>query len=404
MQLQQLMRFVLIRAVCAVFVVLGAGSSAAAQEVRPLERTSPRPPTTEPRGLVAEPDFIERAAVFFDRRMGNGELVEGWYFGQGDLIPGAGWPSIGATYRKWYGKDLAIADASAAISWRGYKNAQARLEFPALARGRFIAGTQLRLQDFPDVAYFGEGPGTTTADRSEYHLKSANIAGYAIFRPVRWLGIGANAGWLNPSIESRSEPSFTHAEAMIIADTRDFAGHPTSGGVYRVSAADFSDRDTGAFSFMRYEAEAAQFVPLAGSRVVIALHGWLVGSDPGDGGAVPFYLQPSLGGHNSLRGYPEYRFHDRSMLLVNAEARIALTTHVDAALFMDAGNVAARVRDLDLSKRSYGAGLRLHSRRQTFLRVDAAHSPEGWRFLLRLDDPLNLARLTRRTAPAPFVH
>jgi outer membrane protein assembly factor BamA len=119
---------------------------------------------------------------------------------------------------------------------------------------------------------------------------------------------------------------------------------------------------------------------------------------------VPFYLQPALGGHNSLRGYADYRFHDRNMLLVSVEARVAMMTHVDAAVFLDAGNVAARVAGLDLGKRSYGAGLRLHSRRMTFARIDVARSDEGWRFLLRLDDPLNLARLARRTAPAPFVH
>lgn len=383
-------------------LLCAAPSLGAAQEVRPLERVPPRPPTSEPQGFLREPDLVTRLSIFFDRKLGNGELIEGWYYGMGDLVPGAGFPSVGVGYRKWYADGRALADGSASISWRGYKSAQARLEFPALASSRFLAGAQVRLQDFPDITYYGEGAGTSASDRSEYDLRSANIVGYATFRPVRWLGISGDVGWLNPSIESRSEPSFTHAGASIVADTRDFAGHPTSGGVYRVAAADFSDRDTGTFSFKRYEAEAAQFLPVAGSRVVLALRGWLVASDAGD--AVPFYLQPSLGGHNSLRGYPEYRFHDRNMLVVNVETRIAMMTHVDAALFMDAGSVAARVGDLDLAKRSYGAGLRLHSRRQTFLRVDAARSDEGWRFVLRLDDPLNLARLARRTAAAPFVH
>ena len=61
------------------------------------------------------------------------------------------------------------------------------------------------------------------------------------------------------------------------------------------------------------------------------------------------------------------------------------------------------VADLNLDKRSYGAGLRLHSRESTFARVDIAHGAEGWRFMLRLSDPLQLKRLTRRTAPVPFV-
>jgi len=352
--------------------------------------------------LLREPDVITRLSIFFDRRLGNGELIDGPYFGTGGLVPGAGWLSASAGYRKWLAGDNVFADGSVAASWRGYTAAQARLEMPSLGRGRVSVGTQMRLQDFPHLAYYGEGRSTLESSRSEYHLKSFNIAGYATYRPVRWLGIGGNAGWLNPSIESRNEPSFFHSEASIVADTRDFAGHPTSGGLYRIAAGRFSDRDAGEFSFNRYEAEAAQFLPLAGSRVVIAMHGWMVGSDSAD--TVPFYLQPSLGGANSLRGYADYRFHDRNMLLVNVEARIAMMTHLDAALFMDAGSVAARMQDLDLGKRSHGAGLRLHSRRQTFLRVDAARSDEGWRLLFRLDDPLNLARLARRTVSAPFVH
>jgi len=118
---------------------------------------------------------------------------------------------------------------------------------------------------------------------------------------------------------------------------------------------------------------------------------------------VPFYLQPSLGGANSLRGYADYRFHDRNMVVVNAEARLALMTHMDLAFFADAGNVAAERRDLDLARKSYGAGLRFHTRRMTYARIDAARGDEGWRLLFRLTDPLDLSRLTRRLGAAPFV-
>jgi outer membrane protein assembly factor BamA len=137
--------------------------------------------------------------------------------------------------------------------------------------------------------------------------------------------------------------------------------------------------------------------------VTLALHGWLAASDTSEGGWVPFYLQPSLGGHNTLRGYIDYRFHDRNLLVANVEARFAIFTHLDAAVFADAGNVAAHLSDLNLDKRSYGVGWRLHSRESTFARFDIARGAEGWKFLFRLNDPLQLSRLTRRLAPVPFV-
>jgi hypothetical protein len=70
---------------------------------------------------------------------------------------------------------------------------------------------------------------------------------------------------------------------------------------------------------------------------------------------------------------------------------------------MDAGTVAARMADLGFDKRAIGVGVRLHSERVTFARFDVASGPEGWRWWFSLSDPLHLARLSRRIAPAPFV-
>ena len=114
-------------------------------------------------------------------------------------------------------------------------------------------------------------------------------------------------------------------------------------------------------------------------------------------------MLPSLGGGNTLRGYHDYRFHDRDLLVVNAESRWALFTHVDAAAFVDAGNVAARVSDLNLDKTSYGGGLRVHSRSATFARLDVAHSREGWLVFLKLSDPFRLNRRALRSTVIPFV-
>ncbi len=40
-----------------------------------LKPRSPPETISEPRGFIAEPDVIERAAIFSDRRFGTGELV-----------------------------------------------------------------------------------------------------------------------------------------------------------------------------------------------------------------------------------------------------------------------------------------------------------------------------------------
>jgi hypothetical protein len=85
------------------------------------------------------------------------------------------------------------------------------------------------------------------------------------------------------------------------------------------------------------------------------------------------------------------------------ESRWSVLEHVDAAVLVDAGNVAARAADLDLSRTSYGLGVRLHTSKTTVARFDIARSREGWRWMFRLNDPFRLARLTKRTAAIPFV-
>lgn len=421
-------RVPLLIASAALAIALGASARTVAAQTLPA---SPDPVVdVEPAGLVPEPRVVARGIDFATRTLGDGSgMSNGPYIEFSNMPTGAGWISAGPGYRRWMAHDRAVVEASASVSWRLYKMAQVRAELPRLARSRLTLGAQVRWQDLTQITYFGDGPDSTLDARSEYRLQSGNVIAYAVVHPVRAVALSGRAGWLtrpsvrrpagtfqrgNPATEdvfpedpvfaAGGQPDYAYAEASALVDRRDHRSHPTRGGFYRLAWSGYSDRDTGTFSFHRSEVEAAQFAPLAGSRVVLAAHGWFVQSAPSSGGVIPFYMQTSLGGANTLRGYTDFRFHGNNALVVNAEARVALMTHVDAAVFADAGNVAGRVADLDVAKRSYGVGLRLHSHPTTFARLDLAHgAEEGWRVLFRMNDPLHFARLSRRTAAAPVT-
>jgi hypothetical protein len=394
----------------AVTLLCLCATAAAAQET---QETLQVPSTaTEAKGFIPEPDPITRAVLFADRQLGKGDLTNGIYLDYGNMIPGAGWGNAGPGYRHWYAKEQLFIDGSASISVNNYRLAQGRIELPALLKSRLVLGVQGRWQNFPRIDYFGEGPDSNLNPRSVYSVQSAQFTGYASIRPMRWLDLHGQISWMNPESHYVDGPllkglndrrTIVPTEVSLTLDTRDFPDHPTRGIVLRGVGADYKDRTSDTNSFRRYEAEAATFLPIGGGRAVFALHGWGVKSELEPGHSVPLYLEPSLGGVNTLRSFTDYRFRDDNMLLASAELRLALMTHIDFALFADAGNVAKNVDDLNLDKRSYGGGIRLHTRRFTFASVDAADGAEGWKVLFRLRDPLQLWRLTRKTTLVPFV-
>ena len=394
------------------------------------QEATPPEPTHEKFTIAAEPKAVTFVTDFVGRFLGDGagDDKSGFYPAVGRIVSGAGWISVGPGYRQRVFGGRAVIDGAAAVSWRAYKQAQARLEFTDLANSRISIGTQVLWQDLTQVNYFGHGPDSSSDGRSEYRLKTADVVGYGAYRPSRWFTIGASAGRLDsptldaptgpfdrdypdarlayptdPAFALARQPSFAHGTISITGDTRDYPDHPSRGWLYQAAFTRYSDLDLSAFTFNRYEVEAAQFVPLLYDGVVLALHGWTALSDTADEQDVPVYLMPSLGGTSMLRAFPNYRFHDRNLLVVNAEARVALTMHIDTAVFVDSGSVAARAGDLRLANTSYGLGFRVHTHKKTTVRVDAAHGREGWRVSFSLNDPFRLRRLLRHTAAVPFV-
>jgi hypothetical protein len=400
----------------------------AAQEpgARPPALTEQDPP---PNGWLREPGVIVRGIDFASRTMGDGSTRKSGFFPEfSNMTTGAGWLSAGPGYRQWLKGDGLIIEASAGWSWRSYKMAQARFELTNLARSRVAIGAQARWQDLTQVTFFGIGPESLDANRSEYRLRSFNVAGYVTLRPAERIAVTARVGYLpgpailppagtfkrgNPDTHAvfpfdpvyglSEQPDYVHGELSITRDDRNYRSHPTRGGVYRASWTTFNDFRNGTFSFRRYELEAAHFFPVSNARWVFAFHGWGVVTNTDDSARVPFYLMPSLGGANTVRAFSDYRFHDQHLLLTTAETRFALFDHVDLTAFADAGSVAARIRGLGLTERTYGVGVRMHSERATFFRLDFAHGRQGWNVVLRLNDPLHLSRLSRRMAALPFA-
>lgn len=350
---------------------------------------------------------------------GGSGKSDGLYPEFGGLIPGSGL-SIGPGYRQHLFGDRAIVSASAATSARRYTMMQSKIEWPQLFHNRLSLGGQVKYQDFTQVNFFGIGSRSLKSDRTDYRLKDLDALAFGSERLTPWLSVTGRAGFLqglaidrglsklHPSTDDRfveisapgltAQPNYLHADVAVDVDTLDTPGYPSSGGRYRASVAMFHDRDLAHYSFRRFEADAAQYFPLG--RTVLAFRGRMDLSQTSAGQEVPFYLLPSLGGANTLRGYLDYRFRDRDLLLMNGEYRWPILRGVDAAVFYDAGSVASASNLLSRKVYTdYGAGIRVHSKTHMLVRLDVARGAEGTRALVKFSTPLALPNRT----VAPYV-
>ena len=144
------------------------------------------------------------------------------------------------------------------------------------------------------------------------------------------------------------------------------------GGWYRMEASRFAD-PTDAFTFNRVDVDLRQYASILAERRVLAVRLAASTSEPGPGARVPFYLMPHLGGHDSLRGFRDYRFRGPHAILTQTEYRFEVWSGFDAALFYDAGKVTLRRADLNFKdlEHDYGFGFRFNTDNGTILRIDA---------------------------------
>ena len=142
-------------------------------------------------------------------------------------------------------------------------------------------------------------------------------------------------------------------------------------GTRRFSRLD--DQTSGRYTFNRVDADLRQFVGFLAGRRVIASRLFVSTSDTDAGHVMPFYLMPTLGGNDTLRGFREYRFRGPHAILGQVEYRWEIWSGLDGALFYDAGKVANRRGDLNFKdlERDYGFGFRFNTDQGVVFRVDA---------------------------------
>lgn len=297
----------------------------------------------------------------------------------GGFPEGAG-AAAGPAYRQ--SNHRASLTLSAAASVRRYWDAGATLALASQSRRRVFGELSAWRREYPEEDFYGLGRDSHVSGRTSYTFRETSVGGSAGVAPTSWLSISASGELTSPSLgrgRDREEPSieqiFTDGSApglvappdlvrLGVSASVDSTGRPFGspyGGRYAASYDRFVDRDLRAYSFDRWTLDLRQYVSVLGSSRTLALRAQLAAVVPDGRRRVPFYLQPALGGPDSLRGLPSRRLRDHSLLLLQAEYRFEVNAFLAGVLFCETGGVAHRLRDLRLDglRHDYGGGVRV---------------------------------------------
>ncbi len=315
---------------------------------------------------------------------------------------------LGPGYRKHVLDDV-LLDISGAISIRLYKVVDIRARWLQTWNNRAEFWTEYRFEDFPEEDFYGRGADSQPDTRTSYEFRGSDIKIRAQLKPITWIRTGALLGYLHPTIgigrDDRfpsigdiftdetvpgllSQPDFVHAQVFFDVDYRDEPANPKRGGFYHVALSAWDDRTLDAYNFRRFDANASQYVPISPDRKhVISGRLGVSLTDKSEGDRLPFYFLPYIGGEDTVRSYKEFRFKDETALWFSTEYRWIPIKWVSGAVFADFGTVARRWADIHAAdlKTGYGFGVRVHSSKQTFARLDFGFGGgEGRRIFIKM--------------------
>jgi hypothetical protein len=294
------------------------------------------------------------------------------------------------------------ASATAAISINGSMLAEADWRIPIPEWTRIRPRLNARWLDAKQVAFYSVGSRTGIDDKTPFDYEPLRAQASLEASPVGWLHLSTSIGYLETSASAdlQGRPAtafaglgdtlrFLTAGAGASIDWRTSPGYSTSGGLARVDWNRHEARESAPYTFDNVEFEAVQLVPALREQYVFAFRVLATTTHAGQGSAVPFPMLPSLGGGDTVRGFLNRRFADRSRAVATAEYRWRPSRYLDMAVFLDSGTVAPRLRDLGDERlaTSWGIGARLHGPTFTALRVEAARGREGWTFVFASGQP-----------------
>jgi len=317
-------------------------------------------------------------------------------------IPTGGGFSLGPQYtRQGLFADHLTTNVYVAGSTRKWYGGQASLDFHDLANGHLELRADGGYQNSASVWYFGEGPDSSKSNKTDFdrefttahlsllsHLFDQKLTlGYTVGGLLVHVGPGNLSG--TPTTQTlftgADTPGLTQQSNFVTGTTTlqlDFSrmGFSNPEGL-QIEADDsqFFDQSGNQANFHLLGTQAAYYLPLTNGMRTLVFRVRNETAFAEDNQIVPFYLQPTLGGPDDLRGYDRYRFYGNGVSVASGEYRWSISQTLEMAIFGEGGNVYQRpgligFRDL---RGDGGFGFRLKNKQASVMRFDVGFSPEG---------------------------
>jgi outer membrane protein assembly factor BamA len=391
-------------------VVLGVRQEAKAQSRADLiqsartEKEANLTPETPPKAERV----IEKTQKSLPYRLFTGE-AHGIGVGLGNMVPGSGF-AIGPTYTTSIRDGKVILGVDARVAVNESYGARLDVSLPRLFNDRAFVNFSAQHRNISEMPYYGAGPDSSTDGRSNYRLEETNLElrpGVRVFKGLSagligsYAAVNTGPGHATRYISTERQfgptdapgidrqTNFWRGGGFVEYDWRDQASNPASGGKYSAQYVRYLDKNLGAYSFLRLDMDAAQYIAVFNRTRVFAVHGSSSLTTAGSGQAVPFYLQPTLGGANTLRGYRFNRFYGDNSVMVNGEYRWFCSPTLDMAVFADAGKVFQRWEQWNLHNLESDVGFSVRFKGRAgipALSVDTGFSHEGFQIWFRVNN------------------
>jgi len=353
---------------------------------------------------VEENNLVAKSAYFSERLTRKRvEILFGVGYDGAGLGGGVRWsPPVGAVTPTF----------SAAASVYLYQVYRFGLDFSRVLSRKIDLSADSRYMYLPQEDFYGIGPDSSPEDRTNYKREETDVTlglGRALLRKIRF---DADCQYTNTNIYSGDDKGLPSTEdvfpplsvpglytgAELLETTLslsflglDFPNDPTSGVYAKALFGVSEDLGGDAFDYWRASFEFRGAVALLGrgerfgprSTLVVRVLADI--NEPRNGGAVPFFKMPRLGGSTTLRGFREFRFTDENAALFNVEYRYPIQSLFDAVLFWDEGQVFPDPGDFkfDHFRSSFGGGLRVVHQHNMFFRLEVAKSSETIRWIFK---------------------